>query len=330
MATSTLKYITVSELHQLGNARIGDFDSKFQIFNWEIDDNLGYAYNTGNVSMLFSNGAKLGTAESTSGAVDSVGEWFYDSDADKIWYYFGSSNTNPNDKTMEGGIDFNTFVTDQIESATQQLNSMLDNSKFTIPIPKAFQYSQDPDNDTPEYDFIIKKLTALITTYNLMTYYSPTSEDAESIWNQITNSDGMGLLDKLNGGLISLNYETNTADSSGNIIEVTGAGTMKMVETYSPNGWTGEPFDRVQCICTTAGIYGTAEISVKTISGVKLYGNELSGVVVSGGLQHLMNGLWVRYEGNSLSENDRFDVEVRRGDLKTTDGSVRSVQITRS
>ena len=270
----------------------------------------------------------MGSPEANYGAISGNGDWFYDSTADIC--YYKNSTLNPADFTMEGGIDFNTFITDQIENATQQLNSMLDNSKFTIPIPKSFQYSQDLANDDPEYDFIIKKLTALIATYNMMTYYSPMSEDADAIWRQVTNSDGMGLLDKLNGGLISLNYETNTADSSGNIIEVTGTGTMKMVETYSPNGWTGEPFDRVQCICTTAGIYGVAELTVKTISGVKLYGNESTGVVVTGGLQHLMNGLWVRFEGNSLSLHDRFDVEVRRRDLRTTDGSVRSAEITRS
>ena len=125
MATSNIAYCTGTDLKDV-YPHIDEFDQKTPIYGWEIDDNYGYAYNTGVVNMLYSDGKELGAAQTTSGAVDAVGKWFYDSDADRVWYYFGNSNTSPNDKLMESGTDWSTLKTKYIKNASRYFDSRVD------------------------------------------------------------------------------------------------------------------------------------------------------------------------------------------------------------
>tara|TARA_R100000808_G_scaffold19771_1_gene42835 strand:+ start:969 stop:2015 length:1047 start_codon:yes stop_codon:yes gene_type:complete len=327
MAISTFKYCDISDVQQV-YTKIADMDDKRPIYNWTATGvtNQYKSANSGLVSQLFVDGAELGSAESGTGAVTSDDKWYYDADTDTVYYF--NDGFNPSDKLMEAGIDYTTYITDQIERASQQLNSMLDQSRFPIPIPKAFQYSADPANDTPEYDYVIVRLTALLTAYNCITAINPQSEEAEAIFRQITFANS-GLLDKLNAGTIALNFETNTRDiNGGNPIEITRNGTMYLVEAYC-DGWTGAKFDRVQIICTTAGVYGTAKVSFKTLDGTNLYGNVAENLSVTGGLDYMGGNLYVRFEGNSMNVGDRWDIEMRNVNVETTNKNVKSINAHR-
>ena len=117
-------------------------------------------------------------------------------------------------------------------------------------------------------------------------------------------------------------------DQSGDIVEVTRAGTMFLVETMG--SWSGTPFDRLKLKCVTAGVYGTAKIDVYAASGNQLYGSKIaSNLIVSGILQE-MNGIWFRFEGNSMSEDDEFHIIVRNYALNSRNSGVRSVRATHS
>ena len=154
-------------------------------------------------------------------------------------------------------------------------------------------------------------------------------EQAEIIQNEISNIDNTGMVDKLNAGQFKLAFEIDKTDSSGDIIEVTNTGTMNMVETYGE--WTGDLYDRVQFICTTGGAYGTAKMTVKQTNGSTLYGSEQTEWEVTGGLDHVANGLYVRFEGNSMAVNDRWDIEVRNFALKQGNSQgTRSVDAVRN
>ena len=58
------------------------------------------------------------------------------------------------------------------------------------------------------------------------------SEEADKFYSFITNVDGTGLIDEVNAGKRKLNFEIDTTDKSGNVIEVTNTGSMYLVETY--------------------------------------------------------------------------------------------------
>jgi len=235
----------------------------------------------------------------------------YDSDLDKVLLL---ATTDPNDILMEAGSDFSTIVNRQLYRASMELNNMLD-GRFPNPIPKSFIHSDTPSSDTAEYDAILIKATCYIAAANMIRAGGDW-EQADIIQNEITNLDGMGMIDKLNRGEWKLSFETDKTDSSGDIIEVTNTGSMNLVETYGE--WTGIRYDRIQIICTTAGVYGTAKFSIKTSDSSALYGTESTGQDVTGGLDYIGNGLYIRFEGNSMAVDDRWDIEVRNYSLKQT------------
>jgi len=238
-----------------------------------------------------------------------------------------SEDQDPNDYTVESGSDWSTLMDKHLTRASMELNNMLDN-RFPNPIPKSFIHSDTPSSDTAEYDAILVKLTCYIVAVNLQRAGGDW-EQAEIIQEQITNLDGSGMVDKLNKGEWKLSFETDKTDSSGDIIEVTNAGSMNLVETYGE--WTGIKYDRIQLICTTAGAYGTAKMTVKTHGGDSLYGAEATDFDVTGGLDLIGNGLYVRFEGASMAQNDRWDIEVRNYAMKQTNSQgVRSVDVIRN
>ena len=103
---------------------------------------------------------------------------------------------------------------------------------------------------------------------------------------------------------------------------------MYLVESIG--AWVGSPYDRLKIKCVTAGVYGTAKIDVYAASGNQLYGSKIaSNLIVSGILQE-MNGIWFRFEGNSMSVDDEFHIIVRNYTLNTTNSGVRSIKATHS
>ena len=236
-------------------------------------------------------------------------------------------DSNPNDYVVEAGTDYKTFMDNQLYRASMELNNMLDN-RFPNPIPKSFIHSSVPSSDNAEYDAILVKMTCYIVAVNLLRA-SGDFEQAEVIQEQITNLDGTGMADKLNKGEWKLSFETDKTDSSGDIIEVTNTGSMNLVETYGE--WTGIRYDRIQLICTTAGAYGVAKFSIKTSDSSALYGTETTGQDVTGGLDYIGNGLYVRFEGNAMAENDRWDIEVRNYAMKQSNSQgTRSIDAIRN
>ena len=247
MAISTFKYAQSTDLQRI-YSKVSNFDTKNPIYNWvEVTGSTQYASkNCGLVNQLYIDGEELGDKVSSIDAVNSNGKWYYDSDTDTV-YYFHSSN-DPNDKLMEAGTDFATLIDDILENASQELNTLLD-ARYPNPIPKAFMYSSDPSNDTPQYDPIIVRATCYLASANLIRSTDPMSEEADKFYSLVTNIDGTGLVDEINAGKRKLNFEIDVTDKGGNIIEVVRTGSMYLVETYGQ--YSGKYYDRIQCICTT-------------------------------------------------------------------------------
>ena len=326
MAVSTFKYAESTDLQRI-YSKVSNFDTKNPIYNWvEVTGSTQYASkNCGLVTQLYIDGEELGDKVSSICAVSSNGKWYYDSGTDTV-YYFHSSN-DPNDKLMEAGTDFATLIDDVLENASQELNTLLD-ARYPVPIPKAFMYADNTDgSDTPQYDPIIVRATCYLASANLIRSTDPMSEEADKFYSFITNEEGTGLIDEINAGKRKLNFEIDATDKSGNVIEVTNTGSMYLVETYG--NYSGKFFDRIQCICTTLGVYGTAKISVKTFGEDKLYGTETTGVVITGDLQLITGGLYARWEGNSMAVDDRWDIEVRNSGLTDTNAPIKNIRIRR-
>ena len=319
MAVTTFQYITLVEFREiLPNITLSS--NKVAIRNWVTTGttNLYDAHATGTFSMLYKNGAELTLVVDTP---DANGEFQYVSGVDKMRVF--DTGDNPNDVLMEGGEDWATYMDNQLEYASNELNSMLD-SRFSTPIPKQFM---NDNESTPDYDFIIKKLTAWIAGVNIMRAENPLSEEADKL-----ESMHEELLRKLNAGDMRLRVEINSSDKNGEVIELTQVGGIYLVETYCEQ-WGGALYDLVNIKCTTSGVFGTCKIDVKMLGGNALKGSTvLTGTIVTGGLQLIGNGLYVRFEGGAsaeMSTNDEWDVKIRRSDLDESNATAKDIPIHR-
>ena len=283
MATN-FKYASQSDLKNYFN-NFGDFDQKTQIYPTLTSGNLHLFRDCGYVDTFFVNGEELAAAQSTSGAVDSNGEWFYASATNQLEYYNSNySSTTINEQVFETGVDFATFIDQQLVNASMELNNLLD-ARFQMPLPKSTQIKEGAASGlTPEYDPVIIKATCYLAAANLIRSKDPMSEEAQFYMDMITNAEGTGLVDKLNSGQIKLSFEVDNKDSQGSIREITRSGSMYLIETAGEFYGGHNGYDLLRITCTTAGVYGTAKCKVEYYGSDKLFGQEATNLVVSGGL----------------------------------------------
>ena len=330
MATN-FKYASQSDLKNYFN-NFGDFDQKTQIYPTLTSGNLHLFRDCGYVDTFFVNGEELAAAQSTSGAVDSNGEWFYASATNQLEYYNSNySSTTINEQIFETGVDFATFIDQQLVNASMELNNLLD-ARFQMPLPKSTQIKEGSASGlTPEYDPVIIKATCYLAAANLIRSKDPMSEEAQFYMDMITNAEGTGLVDKLNVGQIKLSFEIDNKDSQGSIREVTRSGSMYLIETEGEFFGGRNGYDLIRITCTTAGAYGTAKCKVEYYGNDKLFGSETTDNIVTGGLDDwgALGGLKVRFQGSSMSENDQWEIEVYSEHLEETNAVTRNISLHR-
>ena len=330
MAT-TFKYATQSDLKNYFNS-FGDYDQKVQIYPTLTSGNLHLFRDCGYVDTLFINGEEIAAAQSTSGAVDSNGEWFYASATNQLEYYNSNySSTTINEQVFEAGVDFSTFADQQLVNASMELNNLLD-ARFQMPLPKSTQITEGAASGlAPEYDPVIIKSTCYIAAANLIRSKDIMSEEGQFYMDMVTNADGTGLVDKLNAGHIKLSFEIDNKDSQGSIRQITNTATMYLVETEGEFYGGKNGYDLLRITCTTLGAYGVAKCKVEYYGNDKLFGNETTDNIVTGGLDKWagLGGIGVRFQGAAMAENDQWEIEVYSEGLEETNSVVRNVNLYR-
>ena len=327
MATD-FKYASVPELTK-NFVRINDFSDKRQVFPTLTSGNLHLFRNCGYIDTLFVNGEELAAAQSTSGAVDSNGEWYYNQATNQLEYYNSNySSTTINEQMFEVGDDFNTIMTLHLEDASSELHNYID-ARYSTPIEKTkmIDVSTDPVSVAEEYDPIIIKATCYIAIANMIRAKEGASEEADYFMGLVTNAERTGLVDKLNDGIYKLANEVDANDKKGSILARTTSGTMDLVELSGD--YVGENYDLLKVEVETTGAYGTGEFKVSYFSNDKLEGATTSAEKITGGLQHIHNGLYGRFQGASATDGDYWYIEVYGSHVKQTNKSNATIEMVR-
>tara|TARA_Y100001973_G_C5186424_1_gene328151 strand:- start:160 stop:1161 length:1002 start_codon:yes stop_codon:yes gene_type:complete len=328
MATD-FKYASQSDLKNYFN-RFGDYDQKVQIFPTLTSGNLHLFRDSGYVDTLFLNGEELAAAQSSSGAVDTNGEWFYNSSTNQVEYYNSSySSTTINEQVFEAGIDFSTFIDQQLVNASFELNNIID-KRYPTPIPKHPMYDANStaESAVPEYDPIIVRATCYIAASNLIRSKEGVSEEADMYYDKVTNIDGTGIADRLNKGDYKLAYEVDSGDSKGNIRAGSGnGGSMDIVETGG--AYVGEPYENLLITCTTGGAYGVAIVKVAHFGNDKIQGSEKTNIKITGGLQSIYSGWYCRFQGATMNSGDTWEIGLYSETRKITNAESGGIQLTR-
>ena len=329
MAVTSFKYASISDLSNYFN-KMGDFDSKIQIFPTLTSGSLHLFRDSGYVDTLFINGEEQAAAQGTSGAVDSNGEWFYNSATNQVEYYNSNySSTTIHNQIFEAGKDFTDYLNQQLVNASMELNNLLD-SRYPTPLPKNTQISESAASGlTAEYDALIIKATCYICASNLIRSKDPMSEEADYYYNLVTNAERTGITDRLNAGEFKLSFEVDDKDSQGSIRKITQTGTMQLVETAGE--YYGEPYDVIRITCTTLGAYGVAKCKVEYFGNDKLFGQESTDNIVTGGLDDWsgLGGIRVRFQGAAMAEDDQWEIPVVSETRKISNASTGTISLSR-
>ena len=329
MAVTSFKYASISDLSNYFN-KMGDFDSKIQIFPTLTSGSLHLFRDSGYVDTLFINGEEQAAAQGTSGAVDSNGEWFYNSATNQVEYYNSNySSTTIHNQIFEAGKDFTDYLNQQLVNASMELNNLLD-SRYPTPLPKNTQISESAASGlTVEYDALIIKATCYICASNLIRSKDPMSEEADYYYNLVTNAERTGITDRLNAGEYKLSFEVDDKDSQGSIRKITQTGTMQLVETAGE--YYGEAYDVLRITCTTLGAYGVAKCKVEYFGNDKLFGQESTDNIVTGSLDGWsgLGGLQVRFQGAAMAEDDQWEIPVVSETRKISNASTGTISLSR-
>ncbi len=307
-------YITQRDLYDI-YPNIDEYDSKAVIHGWVNDSGSRYkADNCGLVTQLFADGQNLSSAQTSKSAVDTNGEWYYDSTTDTVYYY--NSASSPENMLMEAGEDNNTFKARMIANASAFFTSKVDAT-----LPKEMFTLKDGS-----YDYFIKRTVGLLAASFMIKSYEPESEIAEAMNDEADNN-----IQDLNDGIVKLGFQSSGDMSQGNVSKVSVTGALNIVDTRGDYVGT---YDRIKVNITTAGAIGTAKYSVfaKDSDGLK---NNLvvDNTIVNGDYQSLVGGLQIRFQRSADSSaatlNDEWEVEVMGKHEHTDSAGIRSVKLTR-
>ncbi|MAG59904.1 hypothetical protein CMO96_03905 [Candidatus Woesebacteria bacterium] len=239
--------------------------------------------------------------------VSSAKEFYYNEDADLLYIYVATASDDPNDdERIEIGEDTKTFVEQALTNASMLLNSLI--TSVVTPVPKSIIYNNSESDDTPEYDYILKRSECLLAWHS-MANAEGDFDLADRLYAQITNFENTGLVDKINSGDIQLSAFREAVDSRGRIIKGSVSGSMELIELSG--NFSGKRFDRLKIEITVTGGYGTGKFKVWSSSSNALYGVEGQEQTISGSFQPLFGGLYGRFVGSSATDGDIFFVEAR-------------------
>ena len=328
MATN-FKYATIQDLTKYFN-RVGDFDSKFQLFNPTTNSNLHTFHNCGYVDKFFINGDEQQAQNSTGDTPNANNEWLYTETENKLEYYSDAyTSATINEQLFEGGQDFEDTLNQALVDASLELHNYLD-MRYSTPLEKQKQIDIDTaiNSATAEYDPIIIKSVCYIASANLIRAKEGASEEADYYYSLVTNPESTGIIDKLNAGLFKLSHEVDAKDKNGKIAyRVDSNGSMDLVELAGE--YRGEHYDRLKISISTGGNYGTAEFTVSYLSNDQLEGATTNPEIITGGLQHIHNNLFGRFSGTSAHTSDYWIVEVYGSHRKQTNKSNATIELSR-
>ena len=321
--TSTIEYCTDRQVQDVWN--VAQYDTKRRIYNWEgPSTNVYTAYNTGLVTILFSNGRDLGVED---GSLSSDGHWRYVEADDKVEYYndggAGVAGADPNTMVMEAGDDWQDIKTRIRRKASRLIESHLD-------YRMAREVVKDREGNYPE---IIIHATALQAVLLHLKSTDPNNEVIEPFQNDLN-----GILDGLSAGKIVLPTAISVDSSKGIIREVSVDDGSDLRPVELKGNYTGDGYELLKILIDSVDdtIIGTATYSVYKKSSTTMKTTQIvTAETINGDFQTLGVGdLYIRWGGDDVAtalvkEDDEYEIELWGEGLESSIPSAWSVEATR-
>ena len=234
MTTYLEKYCTISDI-QLVAPFVFDYDRKRTISNWASYSGSGSStiYQAGSVgkfTQLFANDIEL-TSVGSTGAIDADGKYYFDEDADVV-YYRPTSTNNPNfDEAVTAGRDNKTLFEEFISRSSDFVRSYINKPIYKN---KGVGTGDSLGRDFPE---VIVRATALLAaSMAIMPYDNERGTELQvQVYDPATN---LGLLDMIRTGVISLDQDEDGRDKIVKEVSINGSTTGAIVDTFGSVSYT--------------------------------------------------------------------------------------------
>jgi len=274
---------------------------------------VGYA------GQVFENTKQLTEQSSVSDVNSNAGSFYYDTDTDILYVHTTNSN-DPSNYDIFYGEDWDALKSSANNQAHEMLDSMLGHV-MKVPIePRMRKY-----HGTADYDYPIVRACALLTCYILVDRID--SEEAQKIYDRVSNGDRTGIVDKILDGKIHIEDQiTHTEPGGWNVIEKSSSsGYIKITGKY-----TGSQKQLWELKIDTAGAPGTATWKLSKDGGSTYSPTEQNtrdddnvNLRVSIG-----SGLYVEFYGTFV-EDDYFKFIVYPIETISSTGRLSSLEIIR-
>jgi hypothetical protein len=312
MTTYLDTYCTIDDI-QLVAPFVFDYDRKRTITNWVSHSGSGNseiwkAGSVGKFTMLYENDIEQ-TLVADIPSIDADGKYYFDEDADVV-YYQPSSNSNPNyDVTMTAGRDNKTLFNEFISRSSDFVRSYINKPIYKN---KGVGTGDSLGRDYPE---VIVRATALLAASMAILPY----DEQHGLRLQVQAYDqegGTGLLDLIRKGIISLDQDEDGRDKIVKEVSIDSATTGAIVDTY---GYPQVSFDRIKVIIETGGTFAAGSTSTVTYKTAE---------IIDGSFQPVGHGVYVRFSTGVYTANDEWEVEVSGLD-HTSGGGIETIQLKR-
>jgi len=327
MSTYLDTYCTIDDM-QLVAPFVFDYDRKRTITNWVTHSGSGNseifkAGSVGKFSILYENDIEQ-TEVSGIVNIDADGKYYFDEDADVV-YYQPSSNSNPNyDVVMTAGRDNKTLFNEFIKRSSDFVRSYINKPIYKN---KSVGTSDSLGRDYPE---VVVRATALLASSMAILPYD--EEHGLRLQNQVYDQEGgTGLLDLIRKGIISLDQDEDGRDKIVKEVSIDNATTGAIVDTF---GYPSVSYDRIKVIISTGGTFAagsTSTVKYKTFTGsdegLKVHSTQ-EAEVIDGSFQPVGHGVYVRFSTGVYTTNDEWEVEVS-GLEHTSGGGIETIQLRR-
>ena len=281
---------------------------------WSLDAGSRYKQEeTGYIEALFEDSVTLGDAEANKTAVDSNGEWFYDSTAD-ILYVQCSDGANPNTHVMEKGVSWNTFKTRCRNNAQHRLENRL---RKWFPIPLRPVISPNVSYNSRTYCFEIIKICSILTVCEIIKRLNPLDPIVEKLEKEFDNSnhelegERPGFIQLLENNKLELSIQRSTREPGKfNVYDKSDLTATAFFDVDNSSVYSGSKYLTMRLQIDTLGAVGTATWKL-SFDGGTTWKKTLQPTWQSDGeirRLHIANGIYVRFVG-TFAEGDYTDIE---------------------
>lgn len=204
--------------------------------NWELVSGAVYRYeNSGYVELLQDDGIPL-TAETTETTTPSAGKFSYYSDTDILYVRIGNDG-NPASSVMQSTVDWDAYKQKCRNDAQEMLEGFL-KKVYAVPFQKIV--APNASYNSRDYDYWIRRATALLTCYILIGSANPEDRNAQLLYNQVDYvnpevGENMGIVQRILNGEIELRTQLSNREKGGfNVYEgsVTSDAYLKLTGRY--------------------------------------------------------------------------------------------------